>query len=227
MTPSIVLSDRQVVDLADRTDPLLRPSVGLPPSSSTMRAVRHPRPEPKPATGFVPGDMHSFRHFYEADLPMVRWLARQATGDQAAAEEVAQDTFMALWQFPFRFDENRSTIGHFLWTIVHRRSIDWRRSRIGRQWEPLPETAHPSGDTTTEDAICHDDARRVVRRALAGLPEELRAPIELAYFGGLTYRQVAVALGEPEGTVKGRIRLGLKKLALSGEPDLSGLLSLA
>ena len=131
---------------------------------------------------------------------------------------------MVIWQSPDRFDPSRGTIRNFLCKVAHRRSIDWRRSRVGRQYDPLPDTWHPSTGATTEDMICQADAWRVVRRAVAELPQQLRTPLELAYFGRLTYRQVAAVLDLPEGTIKARIRSGLQRLGSSCEPDLASLL---
>jgi RNA polymerase sigma-70 factor (ECF subfamily) len=143
----------------------------------------------------------------------VHALASRVVGGGPQADDVAQEVFLELWRRPERFDPARGTLRTFLLTIAHARAVDLLRSETARR---LREDR-----TAREQATAGYDVEHhawdlaladQVRAALAELPEDERRPIELAYFGGHTYREVAKLLGEPEGTVKSRIRAGLRRL---------------
>ncbi len=150
---------------------------------------------------------------YRRHAGAVFGLSKRLLGDRSRAEEVVQEVFVRLWNEPDRFDPERGTLRSFLLANAHGRSVDLIRSEASRRRREESESAQ------TADAG-YDIAREVwdlalaghVRDAMAVLHEGERAAIELAYFGGLTYREVAEQLGDAEGTVKSRIRSGLKKL---------------
>jgi RNA polymerase sigma-70 factor, ECF subfamily len=140
-------------------------------------------------------------------------LARRVLGDAGRAEEVVQEVFVRLWNQPERFDPERGSLRSFLLAQTHGRSVDLLRSdgaRKEREARDARNAAEAGYDLEHEvwDLAVADR----VREAVLTLPEDERRAIELAYFGGRTYREVAVALGAPEGTVKSRIRSGLKRL---------------
>ncbi len=140
-------------------------------------------------------------------------LARRLLWDQSVAEEVVQEVFVKLWNDPERFDAARGTLRSFLLAQTHSRAVDQLRSETARKRREEREarmTAEAAYDVEHEvaDIVVADS----VRQALSDIPETERRPIELAYFGGHSYREVAVMLGEPEGTVKSRIRSGMKKM---------------
>ena len=140
-------------------------------------------------------------------------LARRVLGDQARAEEIVQEVFVRLWHQPEAFDPERGSLRSFLLAQTHGRSVDVLRSegaRRDREQRDARSAAEAGYDLEREvwDLAVADR----VREALATLPDDERRPIELAYFGGRTYREVATELGAPEGTVKSRIRSGLKRL---------------
>lgn len=140
-------------------------------------------------------------------------LARRILGEVASAEEVTQDVFLRLWEQPDRFDPGRGTLRSFLLTQTHGRSVDRLRqdgARRARQMREARLTA-TAGHGVEEQVFDSAVAERV-REAVAELSEGERRAIELAYFGGYTYREVASLLGEPEGTVKSRIRSGLRRM---------------
>jgi RNA polymerase sigma-70 factor (ECF subfamily) len=140
-------------------------------------------------------------------------LARRLLVDRSLAEEIVQEVFLRLWNQPERFDPERGSLRSYLLAQCHGRSVDSLRSetaRRNREDRDAQRTAEAGYDLELEvvDMVVADN----VRDALEALPAGERAAITLAYFGGHTYREVATMLSEPEGTVKSRIRSGLKRL---------------
>jgi len=146
----------------------------------------------------------------------VHALARRVIRSTPAAEEVTQEVFLDLWHHPEKFDPQRGTLRSYLLTRTHGKSVDLIRSessRTRREERTARETATAGYDL--EHQVWDLAVAEQVRQAMDELPEELRRPIELAYFGGYTYRDVAELLEAPEGTVKSRIRTGLLRLRAS------------
>jgi RNA polymerase sigma-70 factor (ECF subfamily) len=140
-------------------------------------------------------------------------LARRLIGDREMAEEVLQEVFLRLWNQPERFDPERGSLRSYLLAQTHGRSVDLLRSetaRKRREEREARETAARGIDLERE--VMNLTVAEQVKDVVAGLPVDERRAIELAYFGGHTYRQVAVLLEQPEGTVKSRIRSGLKRM---------------
>ena len=140
-------------------------------------------------------------------------LARRLLADRDLAEEVLQEVFLRLWNAPERFDPERGSLRSYLLGQTHGRSVDLLRSetsRRRREEREARETAEHGVDIEREvvDLTVADQVKEVV----AELPADERRAIELAYFGGHTYRQVAILLDQPEGTVKSRIRSGLRRM---------------
>ncbi|MEO6629709.1 MAG: sigma-70 family RNA polymerase sigma factor [Aquihabitans sp.] len=150
---------------------------------------------------------------YRRHAGAVYGLARRLLSDDARAEEIVQEVFLRLWNSPDKFDPGRGTLRSYLLAQCHGRSVDLLRSdtsRRRREENDLRRTAETGYDLEREvwDLTLADH----VRDAIARLPEGEREAIRLAYLGGHTYREVATMLDEPEGTVKSRIRSGLKHL---------------
>ena len=140
-------------------------------------------------------------------------LARRLLAEGSLAEEIVQEVFLRLWNNPDRFDPERGSLRSYLLAQAHGRAVDLLRSetsRRRREEREVRRTAEAGYDVELEvwDLAVADH----VKEALATLPIEERRAIELAYFGGHTYREVAALLGQPEGTVKSRIRAGLRRL---------------
>src|SRR5207237_3336209 len=140
-------------------------------------------------------------------------LSRRLLVDRTLAEEVTQEVCLRLWHRPEKFDPERGSLRSFLLAQAHGRAVDLLRaesSRRRREEREARSTATSGYDLEHEvwDLTVADH----VKEALSGLPDEERRAIELAYFGGHTYREVAVLLDRPEGTVKSRIRAGLKRM---------------
>lgn len=140
-------------------------------------------------------------------------LARRVMSDAARAEEVVQEVFLRLWNAPDRFDPSRGSLRSYLLAQAHGRAVDAVRSDSSRRLRE-EKGAHSA---TAEDYDLEREVGDVivaehVREAVATLSPSERVAIELAYFGGHTYREVAVILDEPEGTIKTRIRTGMIRL---------------
>lgn len=140
-------------------------------------------------------------------------LALRIVGDRETAEEVLQDVFVRVWDGSAGFDGQRGNVSAWLFGITRNRAIDVLRSHHHRsrqrERDPLPEYArHDDGSDVAEWTAL----RITVRQALDALPPERRVPVELVYFGGMTHREAAIALGQPLGTTKGRIRAAMDQL---------------
>ena len=143
----------------------------------------------------------------------VAGLARRLLGDGALAEDVTQDIFLRLWREPTRFDATRGKLRTLLLTQAHGRAVDIVRTHNARQRREERVGLEPqSPQSDVDSALMALTQAEQVKQALQGIPPDERVPIELAYYGGHTYRQVAVILDLPEGTVKTRIRAGLRRL---------------
>jgi RNA polymerase sigma-70 factor (ECF subfamily) len=150
---------------------------------------------------------------YRRHAGAVLALAQRVLRDRSLAEEVVQEVFLKLWNQPERYDPERGTLRSFLLAQAHGRAVDALRSesaRRNREEREARQTAEAGYDL--EHAVVDLTVAEQVRSALSALHEGEREAIELAYFGGHTYRQVASILGQPEGTIKSRIRLGMRHL---------------
>ncbi|HEY1279787.1 MAG TPA: sigma-70 family RNA polymerase sigma factor [Acidimicrobiales bacterium] len=150
---------------------------------------------------------------YRRHAGAVFGLARRLLSDRTLAEEVVQEVFLRLWNEPERYDPARGTLRSYLLAQTHGRAVDLLRSegaRRAREEREARATATAGYDVEHEvwDLATADQ----VRQAIVRLPAAERQCIALAYFGGHTYREVAAQLAEPEGTVKSRIRAGLRRL---------------
>ncbi|HEX3539988.1 MAG TPA: sigma-70 family RNA polymerase sigma factor [Acidimicrobiales bacterium] len=150
---------------------------------------------------------------YRRHAGAVFGLARRVVNDAALAEEVVQEVFLRLWNQPERFDPERGSLRSFLLAQTHGRAVDLLRadsSRRRREEREARETAESGYDI--DHQVWDLAIAEHVKDAMAVLSDDERRAIELAYFGGHTYREVAVVLGAPEGTVKSRIRTGLRRM---------------
>lgn len=159
------------------------------------------------------GDDSALNETYRQYGSYVYGLARRVTTDAWAAQEIAQEVFVLLWTEPHRVDLDRGSLRSWLGVVCHRRAVDWvrRQERQRRHQEMAEAQRHLVPPDVAEAATAMVEAQQV-RDAVAALPPDQRVAIELAYFGGLSYREVAEQLGIPEGTAKSRLRLALSKL---------------
>lgn len=167
------------------------------------------------------GDRSAFRDLIAEVGPRALALATRVTANRQLAEEAVQEAFVDVWQKAARFDAARGGVRAWVLTLVHHKAVDAvRRERAAARPDPqgFEETAP---DDPEELGIASEESVRV-RKALDGLATDQRMAIELAYFGGLTYREVAERLGIPEGTAKSRLRMGLQ--ALRGLLEANGVI---
>lgn len=161
-------------------------------------------------------DPEAFSLLYDRLAPSALALADAITRDRRQAEDVAQEAFVSAWRNRDVFDPARGSVRTWLLAIVRHRALDALRRRASREgpWEQLEDhdLADPSAADPSIEAGRGDDARSV-RRALRALPPEQAVVLTLAYFAGLTQVEIAARVGLPLGTVKGRARAGLHRLA--------------
>ncbi|HXM18535.1 MAG TPA: sigma-70 family RNA polymerase sigma factor [Candidatus Tumulicola sp.] len=156
------------------------------------------------------GDAEAFAVLYDRYSALVFGVAKRVLGNQTSAEDVTQSVFLSLWSKPDAFQGGN--LGAWVATIARNASIDILRSAAVRTREPELSANIPSGDVIDEEVFERVRAGQV-SGALQRLPQEQRDAIERAYFEGLSYREVAEQLGAPLGTVKSRIRAGLRRLS--------------
>jgi RNA polymerase sigma-70 factor, ECF subfamily len=155
----------------------------------------------------------AFAEAYRRHAGAVFGLAQRLLWERALAEEMVQEIFLRLWEHPERFDQARGSLRSFLLMDAHARCVDRIRSDSRRkEREERSARAEMVADYDL-DLEAHDlEIAEQVREALGTLSDAERKAIELAYFGGHTYREVARILEQPEGTIKSRIRTGLTRL---------------
>jgi RNA polymerase sigma-70 factor, ECF subfamily len=165
------------------------------------------------ASAVADGDRSSLEFVFQRYGGAVKTMAMRVLRDETLAEDVTQEVFVTFWKAAGKYDPARGALRTFLMTLAHRRAVDMVRSEEARyrREEKVPEDVQPD----IEDQVWQSSLSDTVRSALGELPEPEREAIALAYFGGLSYVEVAKRLDTPEGTVKSRIRSGMKKLSVS------------
>jgi RNA polymerase sigma-70 factor, ECF subfamily len=160
-------------------------------------------------------DARAFEVIYERHSAAAFSLAYRMMGTRAGAEDVTQDAFLSLWRSGARYDRTRGSVRTWVLGIVHHRAIDaLRRATVHdkrRASDEGIEERFEARERTDVEAARREEAG-TVRGALSSLPADQSQVIELAYFGGFTHTEIADMLDAPVGTVKGRMRLGLKKM---------------
>ena len=162
-------------------------------------------------------DTAAFEHLYDAYHRLVFGIALRMLGDTTLAEDLTQTVFLKIWSSPDSFRDGN--FAAWLSRVTRNRALDVLRSRASRPEGEIP-TDFPMDGTIDDVVFAKIDSQRV-RRALAALPDEQRSPIEMGFFGGITHEEIAKRTGIPLGTVKTRIRSGLRRL----RGDLQGAIS--
>jgi len=176
------------------------------------------------------GDAAALATLYDRYVRQCFGLALRLVGDPQLAEEIVQEVFLKLWAQPTRYSPQKGQFVSWLLSVVHHRSIDELRRR-SRTEVPLDTSetqslldTEASDDPDLGDQVWLAEMRQTVRQALAGIPENQRQVLEMAYYGGLSQSEIATRLGQPLGTVKTRMRSGLQRLrdllsSLNLQPD--------
>ncbi len=160
------------------------------------------------------GQSEALGELYDMHASMALAVALRVVGDREEAEDLVHDAFVAVWRKIDRFDADRGSLRAWLMTVVRNRAIDRVRARRPKMdLEDADERSllRTGPNPTWEEALQRTSATDV-RSAMAALPDDQRRAVELAYFQGYTYREVAEATGVPPGTANGRLRLALAKL---------------
>ncbi len=160
------------------------------------------------------GDQTGLAELYDATSQLVFALALRILGNRHEAEDVVVEVYTQAWRSAHTYDASRGTPCSWLLTLTRSRAIDMFRSRKReRASDPLEAANDVQSDTPNpEDATADAERHRFVRRAMERLSTEQREAIELAYFSGLSHTEIAMQLGQPLGTIKTRIRLGMMRL---------------
>jgi RNA polymerase sigma-70 factor (ECF subfamily) len=154
---------------------------------------------------------------YDQLAPLVYAIAWRILGDRDEAEEVLGETFWQVWNGAQQYDPARGAMEAWVSSIARSRAIDLLRARkrrdAGRTHQDMePQTAAGAPHHLPEELTLQGERERAVASALAELSEAQRRPIELAYYEGLSQAEIAGRLGQPLGTIKTRMRLGLLHL---------------
>jgi RNA polymerase sigma-70 factor (ECF subfamily) len=166
------------------------------------------------ARGVELSRIDAFTELRRRHLVSVTAVARMILGNRSSCEDVVAEVFVGFWLAPEKFDAQRGTVLAYLRLMARGRSIDLIRSDTARRRREVAKDVGVQ-DHDADAAMIDAEAAGELRAALALLPADERTPIELAFFRGMTYDAVARQLGLPEGTVKSRIRRGLRRLELS------------
>ena len=153
-------------------------------------------------------DPAAFESLYDGFHRLVYGIAQRMLADPTAAEDLTQAVFLKVWANPDAF--RGGNFGAWIARVARNRALDVLRARSARPEAEIP--ADLGSDHDLDDAVLSKIEGERVRAALTALPEEQRMPIELGFFAGVTHEEIARRTGTPLGTVKTRIRSGLRKL---------------
>jgi len=184
------------------------------PELSTVRGVGSPGTDALLAARIAAGDERALAEVFDGHASAVFATAVRVVGNGSAAQDVVQEVFVELWCEPLKYDETRGTLRTFLTVCARHRAHDLLRRdlrRLARE-ERHERLVPPQREPSPSDQITEAETACAVRDAVQQLPPNQREVVELAYFRGLSYRDVARAAGIPEGTAKSRVRLALARL---------------
>jgi len=169
------------------------------------------------------GDSAALRALYDTCSGRALSIAYRVLGTRSEAEEVVQETFVQVWRQAASYDASRGGATAWIATIARSRALDRLRTRAaGERAVARSEEPDPPAQPSPPELAAQRELRTQVIAALGALPQEQRSAIELAYYEGLSHTEIAARLGDPLGTVKTRVRLGLAKLAAVLGPHRPG-----
>ncbi|HEY8210456.1 MAG TPA: sigma-70 family RNA polymerase sigma factor [Myxococcaceae bacterium] len=161
------------------------------------------------------GDRAALRRLYDLYAPAAMAIALRMMKSRPVAEEIVQDTFVEVWRRSREYDSSRGTVSAWVATIARTRALDRLRAEGRLSAAKEKAAAEPEAPSVAPlELAVERQQRERVNAALQTLPAEQRTAIEMAYYDGLTQREIAEKLGQPLGTVKTRVRLAMEKLAV-------------
>lgn len=158
------------------------------------------------------GDVEAFRALFQAYAPRVKSYMLRQGADPATAEELAQETLLAVWRKAALYSDEKGSATTWIFTIARNLRIDRLRREVA--WQPLPDSNDetPSGDPAPDEELSERERGARVRSVLADLPADQSEIVKLAYVEGLSHSEIASRLALPLGTVKSRMRLAYQKI---------------
>ena len=157
-------------------------------------------------------DREAFKELFNYYAPRIQTMLTRSGATGEIAEDLAQETLIAVWHKADRYDPGRATVSAWIFTIARNLRIDRfrrdRRSKLFQVYELMQPAESPSPDAPLEAV----ERESLVRAALAELPEEQVRVVELSFFEGRAHGDIASTLGIPLGTVKSRLRLAMARL---------------
>jgi RNA polymerase sigma-70 factor (ECF subfamily) len=171
----------------------------------------------------VEGDREAFASIYDALAPTLFGVVKRVLRDPAMSEEVTQEVFLEIWSSIGSFDPERASLSTWAVTIARRRAVDRvRREQSQRNRIEAFGARRVDRESDVDDAVVATDDARRVRLAISSLPDDQREVIRMAFLDGCTHGAIADRLGIPLGTVKGRVRGGLRRLRTHLDPESDG-----
>lgn len=192
---SVHLGGAQLADADRRADIVIR---------KVIPTTEQPGEDARLMRRIAEGDRDAFHHFYQRWAGRLLGVLRRQCSGPGEAEDLLQDVLLTVWRKAPSYNVSRGDVGGWLYTICRHRAVD--RFRRRKPSEPLEGVDIPISAKTPE-------LRVDLEQALAQLEPRESAALRLAYFGGLTYEETAQRLEVPIGTLKSRIRTGLRKMA--------------
>jgi RNA polymerase sigma-70 factor (ECF subfamily) len=163
------------------------------------------------------GDTEAFRTLFQTYAPRVKAYMMRQGADAGTAEELAQETLLAVWRKAQLYSDEKGSATTWIFTIARNLRIDRLRREVA--WEPMPEGREneASEDPSPEDCLSDQERRNRVRKVLTELPPDQVEVVTLSYIEGLSHSEIAAKLDLPLGTVKSRMRLAYEKIRLAVE----------
>jgi RNA polymerase sigma-70 factor (ECF subfamily) len=211
--PIVFPADAPITELAQIRRPLPRV-----PSKTAEDRLRRAEEDAALVASLGADEVGALEQLYDRYSALVFSVALRVLHDHALAEDVTQEVFLRIWRQPASFDPQRGRFISWISSVARNRALDEQR-RMSRRRRAEDQDEDPilrlpaegRGDDPAQETVLADERRRV-HEALRDLPEAQRTVIELAYFGGLTQTEIAARTGDPLGTIKTRVRLGMRKL---------------
>lgn len=157
-------------------------------------------------------DRAAFGELFSYFAPRIKGYLLRLGADDGLAEELAQETMIVVWRKAELFDEKQASLSTWIFRIARNRRVDEFRATNHPEFDAHDPAFAPSGADTPSEAMDVHEAEERIRIALANLPPEQLDIVRLAFYQGLSHRDIAERLNLPIGTVKGRIRLAFQKL---------------